>query len=115
MQITVESAQAGITVLRPIGALDMSSVPDFHQRLAAEVKQATRGLVLALAEVDFMDSSGIAVLIEGLKWSRSRLLPYVLTQLTPGVRMVMELARLENFFTIVDSVDEAITTITKAS
>jgi anti-sigma B factor antagonist len=108
-------ATDGITVLRPQGTLDMNSVPAFRQTLEAEVRRAQRGLIVALAEVAFMDSSGVAVLIEGLKWSRGRTLPYLLTQLTPAVQMVIELARLEHFFTIVASVEDGVVQITQAS
>jgi anti-sigma B factor antagonist len=85
----------------------MNSVSAFRHTLQTEVQRADRGLVLVLAEVTFIDSAGIAVLIEGLKWSRERGLPYVLVELPPAVQMVIELARLENFFTIAASLDEA--------
>jgi len=115
VQVAIESPQTGITVVRPQGTLDMNSVPDFRQTLAAEIQRTGRGLIVALSEVPFMDSSGIAVLIEGLKWSRGRTLPYLLTQLTPAVQMVFELARLEHFFTIVASVEDGVTHITQTS
>lgn len=115
MHVDIESPQTGITVVRPQGTLDMSSVPTFRQTLENEVQRAQRGLIVVLSEVKFMDSSGIAVLIEGLKWSRSRALPYVLTQLTPAVQMVVELARLEHFFTIAASVEEAVAQIAQVS
>jgi anti-anti-sigma factor len=56
-----------MTVVRPQGTLDMNSVPAFHQLLEAAVQRAERGLIVALADITFMDSSGLAVLIEGLK------------------------------------------------
>lgn len=115
MHVAIESPQTGITVVRPRGTLDMNSVPAFRQILEAEVHRSERGLIVALSEVVFMDSSGIAVLIEGLKWSRGRTLPYLLTQLTPAVQMVMELARLEQFFTIVASVEDGVAHITHPS
>ena len=108
MHVTIEAPEPGITVVRPQGTLDMNSVPAFRQTLETEVHQATRGLIVALSEVPFMDSSGIAVLIEGLKWSRARSLPYVLAHLTPAVQMVIELARLEHFFTIVEHVEAGV-------
>jgi anti-anti-sigma factor len=85
----------------------MHSVPAFHQLLEAEVQRAERGLIVALADITCMDSSGLAVLIEGLKWSRGRALPYVLTHVTPAVQRVLELARLEHLFPIAPSVEEA--------
>jgi anti-sigma B factor antagonist len=93
----------------------MNSVPEFRQTLEAEVQRAERGLIVVLAKVEFMDSSGIAVLIEGLKWSRGRTLPYILTQLTPAVQMVLELARLEHFFAIAGSVEDAMGQILRAT
>jgi len=79
MHVAIESPQPGITVVRPHGPLDWHSVPTFHQILEAAVHRAERGLIVVLADIMFMDSAGLAVLIEGLKWSRRRGLPYVLT------------------------------------
>jgi anti-sigma B factor antagonist len=115
VHVAIESPQMGITVVRPQGILDMNSVPAFRQILEAQVHRSERGLIVALSEVAFMDSAGIAVLIEGLKWSRGRTLPYLLTQLTPAVQMVIELARLEQFFTIVASVEDGVAQITHSS
>jgi anti-sigma B factor antagonist len=107
VQVTVESLPAGITLVRPAEGLELNNVSAFRRTLQTEVQRADRGVVLWLADVAFIDSSGIAVLIEGLKWSRERGLPYVLVQLPPAVQMVIELARLENFFTIAGSLEEA--------
>ena len=107
MHVAIESPQPGMTVVRPQGTLDRNSVPAFHQILEAEVHRAERGLIVVLADITFMDSSGLAVLIEGLKWSRRRALPYVLTHVTPAVQRVLELARLEHLFPIAPSVEEA--------
>jgi anti-sigma B factor antagonist len=93
----------------------MSNVSTFRQTLQGEVQRAERGLILMLADVAFVDSSGIAVLIEGLKWSRERNLPYVLAHLTSEVQMVIELARLEHFFTIAGDLEEALALIPGAS
>ena len=114
MHIAIDSSHAGITVIRPTGTLDMNSVPTFRETLEAEVEGAQRGLIVLLDEIEFMDSAGIAVLIEGLKWSRSRSLPYILTQPTPAVQTVIELARLDNFFTITSSVADAVAHIAAA-
>jgi anti-sigma B factor antagonist len=115
VQVSIESPQAGITVLRPSGGIDMSNVPAFRQTLQSAAQQAERGLILLLSEVEFIDSSGIAVLIEGFKWSRARSIAYILAQLPPAVKMVIELARLENFFPIAESLDEATALVTETS
>jgi len=94
VHVAIESPQPGIMVVRPQGTLDMHSVPAFHPILEAAVQRAERGLIVALADITCMDSAGLAVLIEGLKWSRGRALPYVLTHVPPAVQRVLELARL---------------------
>src|SRR2546425_6356073 len=86
VHVAIESPQPGIMVVRPQGTLDMHSVPAFHPILEAAVQRAERGLIVALADITCMDSAGLAVLIEGLKWSRGRALPYVLTQVPPAVQ-----------------------------
>lgn len=112
-QVAIESVQRGITVVRPQGALDMHSVPAFHQTLAAAVQRAACGLIVALADVTYVDSAGLAALIEGLRWSRGQALPYLLTPLTPAVQRVLELARLEQVFPIAASVEDAVAQITQ--
>jgi anti-anti-sigma factor len=54
-----------------------------------------------------MDSSGVAVLIEGLRWSRSRGIPYWLTNLSDAARVVIELAKLDSVFKISETTKEA--------
>jgi len=53
-----------------------------------------------LSGVDFMDSSGIATLVEGLQWSKSSGGRFVLSGLTETVRDVFELAKLDTIFEI---------------
>ncbi len=115
MQVHIELSESGITVLHLSDTLEMSNVATFRQTLQAEVKRAEQGVILQLEEVKFIDSSGIAVLIEGLRWSRERDVPYILSHLTSDVQMVLELARLDNFFTIADSLKAAIALIADAS
>ena len=98
MHVTVESLQDGITVIRPVETLEMHNVSAFRSTLQTEVQRADRGLVLFLAEVTFIDSSGIAVLIEGLKWSRERGLPYVLVEIPSAVQMVIAAGPAGEFF-----------------
>ena len=53
-----------------------------------------------LAGVEFMDSSGIATLVEGLQWSKRTEGRFILSGLTETVRDVFELAKLDTIFDI---------------
>jgi anti-sigma B factor antagonist len=64
-------------------------------------------LVLDLSRVPFMDSSGVATLIEALQLQRRAGSKLVLHGLQPKVRGIFEIARLDTVFTIVDGADAA--------
>ncbi len=115
MHIDIDCSQHNVTVLYLTGDVDMQEVTTFRQTLKSAVEAAQRGVIVELTAVPFMDSSGIAVLIEGLKWSREKSQPFILTLLSPSVRMVMELSHLDGFFTIAESLDDALTQIAPGS
>jgi anti-sigma B factor antagonist len=100
MRIEMAASSSGMDVLHLSGRLDMTSTPTFRRTLQVATQRSRCGLTLSLAGVEFMDSSGIAVLIEGLRWSQQRGTRYVLANLTPEVRMAIELARVEKLFSI---------------
>lgn len=58
-----------------------------------------------LSRVDYIDSSGIAALVEGLQGARERGKRFVLVAVSDAVRAVLELARLDRVFTLVDGPD----------
>ena len=72
LEITVDSDEAG-TVFRLRGRVTIDSSPALRDRLLAMLRgQAPTALIFDLSEVPYIDSSGIATLIEGLKIARNR-------------------------------------------
>ncbi len=81
------------------GRLTIDTTPE----LLAELKQVVRhasGIKVNLQQVDYLDSSGISVLIQGLKLAQDHSLDYTLLDPSPKVRAVIELSQLHNFFQI---------------
>ena len=67
LEINVENHDAG-PLLRLRGRLNIDSSPQFRDRLLATVRAESRKFVVVdFAEVVYIDSSGLATLIEGLK------------------------------------------------
>lgn len=95
----------GIDVVALKGRLVMADVPQVRQRLLATVERGNGKLVLDLGGVEFMDSSGLSVLVSVLKATRLRNGELVLLHLNPTVRSLIELTRLHRVFAIFD--DEA--------
>lgn len=92
----------GIDIVALAGRLVMADVPQVRQRLLAVVEQGQGKLVLDLADVGFMDSSGLSVLVSVFKAARLKNGDVVLLHLNPTVRSLIELTRLHQVFSIFD-------------
>jgi anti-sigma B factor antagonist len=72
LEITVQHGDQD-SVLRLRGRLNVDSSPDLRDRLQAAMRaESPKAVIVDLAEVTYIDSSGIATLIEGLKIARTR-------------------------------------------
>src|SRR5215470_5848952 len=92
---------AGGTILDITGDIDLAHSPAVRKALLQEIKEKkTPKVYLNLAKVRYIDSSGIASLVEGLKASRDLGSRLVLYGLSKSVREVMELSRLQKIFEI---------------
>ncbi len=89
------------------GEVDMSNSPTVRETLIDLTEQKVRAIVVNLEKVTYMDSSGIATLVEGLQEANSYGGKFRLASLSPKVMQVFELARLTDVFEIFPSVDRA--------
>jgi anti-sigma B factor antagonist len=60
------------TVLNVRGEIDMATCPQLRQEIVGQIGQGNLNLVVDLGEVDFIDSTGLGVLIGGLKRARGQ-------------------------------------------
>lgn len=108
MQISVRRIDK-TAILELTGAIDLSSSPEVRKILLRELRESrTSRVILNLEKVKYIDSSGVASLVEGLKASRdigSRLL---LFGLSPIVRQVLQLTRLLEIFEIYENERQAL-------
>jgi len=58
-------------VLKLSGEIDMATGPQLRQKIVQRVQDGQANLIVDLSEVDFIDSTGLGVLIGGLKRTRS--------------------------------------------
>lgn len=106
--MTVEQETDGTTVvLSPKGEIDMAHSPSLQKTIAAAQAAKPPKLVLDLAAVPYMDSSGIATLVEALQTSMRNKTKLVLCNLSPRVRSAFEISRLIQMFSVAASRDEA--------
>ncbi|HAR46684.1 MAG: hypothetical protein A2X56_00515 [Nitrospirae bacterium GWC2_57_13] len=92
------------------GDVDMSTSPDVRGKIAEAFRQIDAGskaVLIDLSQVRYMDSSGIATLVEAMQNCMKRSLRLRLVDLSPPVRDIFELARLSSVFEIYASLAEA--------
>ena len=94
-----------LQVLALSGEIDMQSSPAVRQVILDLVKKKSP-LVVDLSAVKYMDSSGVATLVEGLQNSKKLGQSFVLAAPSGSVLGVIKLARLDKVFRIVASVEE---------
>ena len=108
MQIAARNSE-GWVIFDISGDIDLANSPAMRKVLLGEIKEKhTRKVFLNLKSVRYIDSSGIASLVEGLKASRDNGARMILYGLSPSVREVMELSRLQKIFEIYDSEEQAL-------
>lgn len=108
MLIAARPATGG-TILDITGDIDLAHSPAMRKALLQEIKEKkTPKVFLNLEKVRYIDSSGIASLVEGLKASRDQGSRLILFGLSKTVREVMELSRLQKIFEIHDSEAQAL-------
>jgi anti-sigma B factor antagonist len=84
------------------GEVDMDSSPRVRDEMHRALK-GTKMLKVHLRGVNYIDSSGIAVLIQGMKDAKKSGVAFALLNPSENVRSVIELALLQQVFVIEES------------
>jgi anti-sigma B factor antagonist len=98
-----------ITIFDVAGDIDLSTSPELRKALLRELRELhIPRVVLNLKAVRYIDSSGVASLVEGLKASRDVGARLILFGLNTTVREVLQLSRLLKIFETYESEEQAV-------
>ena len=107
MQISARHSDK-TTIFDLSGDIDFANSPEVRQLVLREIRESrTRRVVVNLSQVRYIDSSGVASLIEGLKASRDLGSRFILFGLSRPAREVLQLSRLIKVFEIYDNEEQA--------
>ncbi|MGA9342113.1 MAG: STAS domain-containing protein [Rhodanobacteraceae bacterium] len=95
---------SGCHVIRLSGEVDLSWSQKVREAVLDALEDNTT-VAVDLAQVSYIDSSGIAALVEGFQQARTSGSRFALVSISDAVRAVLELARLDRVFPIVADVD----------
>jgi anti-anti-sigma factor len=83
------------------GEIDLHNSPELRTHMLQHLADGKiKNLILNLTEVPYMDSSAIAVFVEGLQKLRKIGGKIFLTNLQPRVKGLLEIARLDTIFVV---------------
>ena len=95
------------TVIAPVGDVDLSTSRELQHAIREAMDAQPDRLVVDLGAVPYMDSSGVATLVEAMQIVRKASSTLVLCAMQDKVRSIFEIARLDRVFTIVPDLDAA--------
>jgi anti-sigma B factor antagonist len=106
--------QHGVEVLAVTGEVDVSTAPRLRQQLVETATAGHERVIVDLSAVDFLDSTGLGVLVSGLK--RFRTLGGDLLLVCPSARIikVFEITGLTKVFSMHATVEDAVRAATTA-
>jgi anti-sigma B factor antagonist len=97
--------EGGYAVLELEGDVDLSCSPEARKQIL-QVLNDGRNLLVDLSAVSYIDSSGVASLVEGYQTAKKRELRFGLVGVSIAAMNVLQLARLDKVFPIHASVAE---------
>lgn len=102
-----EETRGGVLLLTASGRVDSNSAGELEAVLPPRV-QVNDKVVLDLADVPYVSSAGLRVLLMGAKAARANGHKLALTGLSASVREVFDISGFSSIFTIEPDVDAAL-------
>jgi anti-sigma B factor antagonist len=99
--------QGDTTIVALSGDVDLDSSPQVRSVLLESVR-AKHGVLVEMSAVSYIDSSGVASLVEAYQSARRGSTTFALVAVSDAAMRVLELARLDQVFSIHESVSEAL-------
>lgn len=108
LAVVIEHGPQGCIIAKLCGELDIATAPDLREQLLEILDRRTPNrLVLDLSKLDFIDSSGVAVLVNTER--RAKLLGCTLALAAPQAQAsrVLEICGLDRSFPIYENITAA--------
>jgi anti-sigma B factor antagonist len=110
MDLQIETRATGATqIIEVKGEVDLYTSPKMREQIFTTIKRhPSKSLIVNLTNVTYVDSSGIATLVEGLQLANEYQIRLKLVGLSRAILEVFQLVRLERVFEIYQTEEEAL-------
>lgn len=107
MNISIENKDE-ISIVRVNGEITFSTSGDLRKKLLELVDKGSKKIILNIGGVDYIDSSGMATMVEILQKIKSEGGHLVLCKVKDKVKDILEMVKLRDLFEMFDTEEEAI-------
>ena len=108
LQLSEETLDARTHVIALRGELDVATVPALEEALRAALDAGRTALAIDLLELTFLDSTGLMVLLNGLRRVMRQDGRLVLACTNPTVLRLLDVTGTSSTFTVVETREQAI-------
>ncbi len=99
LEVTVERRDGQLHIA-PCGEVDLSTSPALRRALQGALAEGAERVVIDLAGIPYMDSSGVATLVEALQTCKRQGRDLVLARPCERVASIFVISKLDTVFTI---------------
>ena len=107
MQVNI-NVKDGISICKVDGEIDINTAPKFKKAFDKLMKEQGGKVIINMEKVGYIDSSGLATLVELLKNFRKAGSRLKLVCLSSKVKSLFEITKLEKLFDILEKEEEAV-------
>ena len=101
-------------VLELVGEIDVYTAPQFKEAVNKMLTSGQKHLIIDMAGVTYMDSSGFGALLSATKRLRPEGGTVNLVKCNPAIDRILRITRLNTVFATFDSVDTAVKSVKSA-
>ena len=109
--LTEEDLDERTHVIAVRGEIHVTTAPEFSRRLNEAIARGKTSVVLDLSQVEFIDSTGLSVLLNGLRRVTRAQGRLALVCANPTVLRLFEITKLDTTFDIRNSREEAVAAV----
>mgnify|MGYP001396307296 FL=1 len=99
MEIDIKESEQ-LVVIKVIGDIEMMSIKTFKEKLFEVGQNSDKNIEIDLSEVDYIDSSGVGVLISMLKLQKKKGKELIIQKVSSKVLNVLKLSSLSDVFNL---------------
>lgn len=99
---------SGVAIVALAGEIDLQTSPSVRAAIL-ETLALKQPMVIDLTAVRYIDSSGVASLVEGFQTARRQGGAFILAGVSASAMRVFQLARLDRVFALAETVPQALT------